>query len=172
MVCFLKFFEKEYAMKTKTILMCSFILALGACGSKNKTHDSSSMRYTSGTEVTQSSQYREQAILSSYTILFDHDDANIRDNEIATLNRVLREMDKYKPRQVTVTGYTDSSGTEEYNQSLSRQREQAVSRVLTENGVSTQMLDRKAVGQYEQAIRTNDGVQNQSNRRVVIDFRR
>ena len=52
----------------------------------------------------------------SYTILFDHDKSDIRAGETATLNQIMQEINKYDPRQVTVTGYTDSSGQADYNQ--------------------------------------------------------
>lgn len=111
-------------------------------------------------------------IVSSYTVLFDHDQSNIRAGENETLDRAMREIDKYDPRQVTVTGYTDSSGAADYNQTLSHEREQAVSKALLSSGIENRVLEREARGEYEQAVQTDDGVRNQDNRRVVIDFRR
>ncbi len=117
-------------------------------------------------------QTRTLPIVSSYTILFDHDESYVRNNEHATLDRALRDIAKYNPSQVTVTGYTDSSGDAAYNQTLSRQREQAVSKALLARGISNYTLDREARGEFDQAVQTQDGVRNQDNRRVVIDFRR
>lgn len=111
-------------------------------------------------------------IVRSYTILFDHDKSDIRANENQTLDRAMREIDQYKPTQVTVTGYTDSSGKVDYNQTLSREREQAVSKALLSRGIHNETLEREARGQYDQAVQTDDGVRNQQNRRVVVDFRR
>lgn len=111
-------------------------------------------------------------IVSSYTVLFDYDKSNIRGNEQATLDRIAKEISKYHPKQVTVTGYTDSHGKADYNQTLSRQREQTISAALLKRGIANQTLDREASGEYEQAVQTADGVKNQQNRRVVIDFRR
>ena len=113
-----------------------------------------------------------EKIVSSYTVLFDFDKSNIRPGEKVTLDRAMNEISKYNPKEVTVTGYTDSSGQVDYNQTLSRQREQAVSEALLERGIKNQALDREARGEYEQAVKTADGVKNQENRRVVIDFRR
>ncbi len=220
-------------MKTKTILLCSVVLTLGACSSYSGMYESSGSRYTPRADVAQHNytsanhaedrmdkksykkyeqrepcqNYRELPrnmvdhcvkveedvvlattpmpaqveekmeqkvlpIVSSYTVLFDHDKSDIRANENETLDRAMREIGKYNPRQVTVTGYTDSSGKADYNQSLSRQREQAVSRALLSRGIQNQTLEREARGEYEQAVQTEDGVKNQENRRVVIDFRR
>lgn len=111
-------------------------------------------------------------IVSSYTVLFDHGKSNIRVDENKTLDRAMGEIDKYGPLQVTVTGYTDSSGKADYNQTLSHEREQAVSKALMARGIKNQTLEREARGEYSQAVKTDDGVKNQENRRVVIDFRR
>ncbi len=115
---------------------------------------------------------RPQKIVSSYTVLFDFDKSNVRQNEAMTLNQVMQEINKYDPAKVTVTGYTDSSGTKDYNQNLSVEREQAVSKALLSRGVANQTITREARGEYEQAVDTADGVKNQENRRVVIDFLR
>ncbi len=111
-------------------------------------------------------------IVRSYTVLFDHDKSSLRSNENATLDRAMREIDKYNPTQVTVTGYTDSSGAADYNQTLSRKREETVSAALINRGIRNQTLDREARGEDDQAVETRDSVRNQDNRRVVIDFRR
>lgn len=123
---------------------------------------------TQGATVTE----RLLPIEKSYTVLFDFDKSVIRANEMATIEHVIREIKKYNPTQITVTGYTDSSGSIEYNQILSHQREQAVSTALLQHGVRNQMIDHDARGEFEQAIVTLDGVRNQQNRRVMIDFRR
>ena len=95
-------------------------------------------------------------IVRSYTILFDFDKSNIRSAENEVLNRIMDEINMYNPQQVTVTGYTDSSGSADYNQDLSRRREQAVSRALLERGIANQALEREARGEYDQAIETPD----------------
>lgn len=118
------------------------------------------------------SKVRLLPIVHSYTILFDFDKSTVRADEIETLNRVMREIEKYHPRQITVTGYTDSSGQADYNQDLSHRREQAVSKALLERGIQNQTLERDARGEYDQAVKTPDDTRNQENRRVVIDFRR
>lgn len=113
-----------------------------------------------------------QEIISSYTILFDFDKSDIRDNQVETLKRIVSEIYRYEPKKVTVTGYTDSHGSDDYNQTLSQEREQAVSEALLSRGITNQIIDHEARGEYAQAISTEDGVKNQANRRVVIDFYR
>ncbi len=218
-------------MKTKTILLCSVALTLGACNANNRMYESSGSRYTPRPEIAQKDytaenntedrmdkksykqyehrepcqkyrdlprnmidkcvkseggtapktteiatkteqEYKLLPIVRSYTVLFDHDRSSIRADEMVTLDQAMREIDQYEPTQVTVTGYTDSSGKADYNQNLSREREEAVSKALMARGIENQTLDREARGEYDQAVQTEDGVRNQENRRVVIDFRR
>ncbi len=111
-------------------------------------------------------------IIHSYTVLFDFDKSSIRANEMATLDQVMHEIGKYNPEQITVTGYTDSSGAAAYNQALSLLREQAVSRALLGRGIENQAIEREARGEFNQAVVTPDDTKNQENRRVVIDLRR
>lgn len=124
------------------------------------------------TTVATVTETRLLPIVQSYTILFDHDKSKVRADETETLNRIMQEINKYDPRQVTVTGYTDSSGPADYNQNLSRQREEAVSAALLSRGIENQALERDARGEYDQAVQTADDTKNQENRRVVVDFRR
>lgn len=125
-------------------------------------------------EISTHTEQKQKAlpIVSSYTVLFGHDRSNIRANENETLDRAMHEIDKYEPTQVTVTGYTDSSGKVDYNLMLSQKREQAVSKALIARGIKNEVLEREARGEHDQAIETKDGIRNQENRRVVIDFRR
>lgn len=124
------------------------------------------------TTVAETKKQTLRPIVNSYTILFDHDKSNIRANEIATLDKISREVERFDPEQITVTGYTDSSGAAVYNQTLSRQREQAVSKALLERGLENSTIERDARGEYNQAVTTPDDTKNQENRRVVVDFRR
>lgn len=69
-----------------------------------------------------------------------------------------------------MTGYTDRSGPAAYNQMLSRERAQAVSRALLNRGIKTRTIDQEARGEYDLAVETADDVRKQENRRVVVDF--
>lgn len=220
-------------MKTKTILLCSVTLTLGACSYNDMntnsgprymprldaahTQNSPDTRVEDDMDVISYKQYEgrepcqsyrkpprhfsdgcvtaemeeivavaEEPALSpkpvvqkpllpvvrSYTVLFDFDKSNVRTNETATLDQAMNEIGTYKPEQVTVTGYTDSSGARDYNEMLSHEREQAVSSDLLKRGIKNDILNREARGESDQAVETADGVKMQENRRVVIDFRR
>ena len=111
-------------------------------------------------------------IVQSYTIYFNFDRSGIRGDQNATLDQVAREIAKYDPSQITVTGYTDTSGKASYNQKLSEKRAASVIAALQARNISSQAVDENARGEYDLAVSTPDGVKLQENRRVVIDFRR
>ena len=69
-----------------------------------------------------------------------------------------------------VTGYTDSTGTADYNQVLSLRRAEAVRYVLVEVGVAEDRIGVAARGETRPAIDRGDQVRERANRRVVIDL--
>lgn len=110
-------------------------------------------------------------IIKSYPVYFSFDRSNINPSEIQTLDAMSRDMLKYHPPQITVTGHTDRAGSVIYNQALSERRAESVSRELTDRGISHQILNEQARGESDPAVSTADGVREQANRRVIIDFR-
>ena len=112
----------------------------------------------------------EMQSIAEYNVHFDFDKADLRPGDIATLDRVAREINTYKPTEVTVAGHTDRSGSYEYNYALSQRRAQAVSRALTERGVVNRVIQTEAHGETQPAVATPDGVKLEENRRVEIDF--
>lgn len=115
---------------------------------------------------------RLRPIVNSYTLYFDFDKSNIRAGELNILNQIANEIEKYDPTQITVTGFTDSSGSVEYNQRLSERRAASVAKALLNQGITTEYVEQDARGESNLAVSTPDGVKLQENRRVVVDFRR
>ncbi len=67
---------------------------------------------------------------------------------------------------MTVTGYTNLSGSQPYNQRLSERRAQAVEAELIRQGVPAGTVTTIARGQDDPLIPTADGVRKPRNRRV------
>jgi outer membrane protein OmpA-like peptidoglycan-associated protein len=72
------------------------------------------------------------------------------------------------PVTVQVTGYTDTSGSPEYNQRLSVRRANAVAAVLVQDGVPQTALVVSGKGENDLRVPTPDGVREPQNRRVEI----
>ena len=115
-------------------------------------------------------ELKPEPSVSSYTIYFDCDKANILNSEREKLGKAAREILKYTPSEVKVYGYAGRAGTEEHNQGLSEKRARAVSHVLTAYGIKDGLFAQKAYGETHLAVQTEDGVRMPTNRRVVIEF--
>jgi len=109
-------------------------------------------------------------VLSEYVVYFDFDSASIRSQDKTILRQAAREINNYNPREVRVVGYTDTRGSMAYNESLSANRADNVSDFLTDLGVENFIVDEDAMGETNLAVKTDDGVKSQLNRRVVIQF--
>ncbi len=124
------------------------------------------------TEKMAETEVRLLPIIHSYTVYFDFDRDVMRADQNAVLDQVTREINKYEPTVITVTGYADRSGKVSYNEELSRRRTRSVSEALLRRGIVNEEMDRESRGEFENAVPTADGVRMPENRRVVIDFRR
>jgi len=111
-------------------------------------------------------------VIATYTMYFDFDKSNIRNDQNDVLNKLVSELNTYHPTQVTVVGHTDTSGDATYNQGLSNRRADTVSKALAARNISSFYLDEHAFGEEYLAVPTQDGVRLEENRRVVIQFRR
>jgi len=113
-------------------------------------------------------------ILSWDHALFDFDKSNIRPDAAEVLDKVAEDMILHPDTKVVIIGNTDSIGTDEYNNALSKSRADSAVRYLTEKGVDqSQIHSIKAQGKLFPVVPNRvDGRDNpfnrQKNRRVEI----
>jgi OmpA-OmpF porin, OOP family len=112
----------------------------------------------------------KREVLATYTINFGFDSSSIESAANSVLDLISNEIKQYNPSDVTVAGYTDRSGSTEYNMALSERRADAISRELTQRGIEHQIINEETYGETDSAVETNDGIKLRENRRVVIDF--
>jgi peptidoglycan-associated lipoprotein len=74
------------------------------------------------------------------TVYFGYDDAAIQPSERDRLDGNAACIEKTKGKGVYITGYTDSSGTEEYNIALSERRAQSVADYLARLGIDPALM--------------------------------
>jgi OOP family OmpA-OmpF porin len=65
---------------------------------------------------------------------FDFDKSDIRKEDIPDLEKAVAFVKKYPDSKVALEGYTDSRGSDKYNQKLSQRRADAVKKYLVDNG--------------------------------------
>jgi hypothetical protein len=84
------------------------------------------------------------------------------------LSKVATFLRSHPDRQVVIEGHTDSRGSDEYNQRLSRERADAVREYLVGNGVTTSQISSRGYGEaYPVASNATEAGRLQ-NRRVDI----
>jgi len=72
--------------------------------------------------------------------------------------------------QLTVTGHTDTVGSDAYNMRLSRRRAESVAAQLEKDGIPSSEISIVAKGKRDLLVPTADGVKEPQNRRVQIVY--
>lgn len=99
-------------------------------------------------------------------IFFDFDKTNLRPESFPELNRVVEFLNENPSTQIEIGGHTDSMGTDEYNDSLSQGRANAVREYLLHEGIPNKRVVSVGYGENipEATNDTDEG--RQTNRRV------
>lgn len=101
-------------------------------------------------------------------ILFQVDQYEIAEDKQPPLIGLAQRLKAVEIQRLRVQGHTDSTGSAEYNQELSKNRAQAVSDVLQKGGFSTTQLSIEGYG-ANRPIASNDTEEGRtSNRRVAV----
>lgn len=101
-------------------------------------------------------------------ILFATNSSTLEPEAKTNIKKFAAILNKYPDTNILVTGYTDSDGTEQYNQSLSERRAKSVSDYTAAQGVSSSRFSVVGFGESE-PIASNDTVDGKRmNRRVEI----
>ena len=103
-----------------------------------------------------------------YLVLFDFDKDNIYPAGQAVINRVVADFSQNKAKSISITGYTDRSGTDAYNLALSERRADSARAALIAAGIPADAITTAWKGESENAVPTADGVKEQANRRDEI----
>ncbi len=101
-------------------------------------------------------------------VLFDVGKADLRSNAREALARLAGSVLNYPSLRLSVEGYTDSTGSDEFNQKLSEQRAEAVRSYLQTQGVPAESLSSKGFGKSNPVADNATAAGRQKNRRVEI----
>ncbi|MGH9417650.1 MAG: OmpA family protein [Terriglobales bacterium] len=107
-------------------------------------------------------------IMSMSDVLFDLNKATLRPDAQVKLAKVAGILQTYPGLKIQVDGYTDSTGTPDYNQQLSEQRAAAVAAFLTSQGVSSGGVSAQGFGQADPVASNQTAAGRQQNRRVEL----
>jgi outer membrane protein OmpA-like peptidoglycan-associated protein len=104
----------------------------------------------------------------SYLVFFDWDRADLTDRARQIVSEAASNSTKVQYTRLEVNGYTDTSGTPQYNQGLSVRRAQSVAAELVKDGVPKSAISIQGFGETHLLVPTGAGVREPQNRRVEI----
>jgi outer membrane protein OmpA-like peptidoglycan-associated protein/outer membrane protein W len=102
----------------------------------------------------------------SYLVFFDWDKATLTDRARSIIKEAADNSTHVQYTRIEVNGYTDTSGTPQYNQGLSIRRAQAVAAELVHDGVPQGAITAQGFGETHLLVATGPGVREPQNRRV------
>ena len=123
---------------------------------------------TAGTDVRVTRQGDNLVLNIPSGITFAYNSATVQPQFQQTLNQVADTLREYDSTYIDVYGFTDSTGSEAYNQRLSEQRADSVASYLESRGVQAARIGTRGYGE-SQPIASNDTEAGRAaNRRVEI----
>jgi outer membrane protein OmpA-like peptidoglycan-associated protein/outer membrane protein W len=104
----------------------------------------------------------------SYLVFFDWDKATLTDRARQIIKEAADNSTHVQYTRIEVNGYTDTSGTPQYNMGLSIRRATAVKAELIKDGVPVGAIATQGFGETHLLVPTGAGVREPQNRRVEI----
>ena len=93
---------------------------------------------------------------------------DINSSSQETLGKLIGVFNEYPETDILVVGHTDSSGADDYNMTLSKNRANAVSDYLVNNGISTSRITTRWFGETQPMSDNSTAEGRAQNRRVNI----
>ena len=107
-------------------------------------------------------------ITFSSGILFDVDQANLKDGPKAELAELSTILNKYADTNILLAGHTDSTGGDEHNLELSRRRAQSVAGYLATQNVNSARVATEGYGKSQPIASNDTDAGRAQNRRVEV----
>jgi outer membrane protein OmpA-like peptidoglycan-associated protein len=101
-------------------------------------------------------------------VLFDTGKAGLKAGATSNLNKLVAFLNQYPDRTVVIEGYTDSVGSEDYNQGLSERRADSVKAYLAGQGIGAIRLSALGKGESDPVAGNDSAAGRQQNRRVEV----
>jgi OmpA-OmpF porin, OOP family len=104
----------------------------------------------------------------TFLVFFDWDKADLTPRATEIISEAASDSKTSNVTTLDVSGYTDTSGTADYNMGLSERRAKAVAAQLETDGVPASEIEIHAYGETHLLVPTGPGVREPQNRRVEI----
>lgn len=105
-----------------------------------------------------------------YIVFFDFDESAITAEAANTLDQAVTAYANCGTARVMLAGHTDRAGSVQYNIGLAERRNESVAAYLTGKGIPGSRISSAALGESQPRVATPDGVREQENRRVEVNY--
>ena len=112
----------------------------------------------------------QECVAGPFMVFFDWDDDSLTPQAAAILDNAAEAYQACGQAQVTISGHTDRSQSEQYNVGLSQREAANVRSYLAGRGIPDGVMTTEAFGESRPLVETPDGVREPQNRRVEITF--
>jgi outer membrane protein OmpA-like peptidoglycan-associated protein len=103
-------------------------------------------------------------------VFFDFNRSDLTPEAVRVVDQAAANAGPAYATEITVTGHTDTVGSDAYNMRLSRRRAESVAAELEKRGVASSEIEIVAKGKRDLLVPTGDGVREPQNRRVQIVY--
>jgi outer membrane protein OmpA-like peptidoglycan-associated protein len=107
-------------------------------------------------------------VLTLGDVLFDTGRAQLNPGAGRKLDQLAQFLNEHKDRRVQIDGFTDSVGTDSYNEELSRRRADSVKSALLVRGIDASRISTEGYGKAFPVANNVDSGGRQLNRRVEV----
>jgi outer membrane protein OmpA-like peptidoglycan-associated protein len=107
-------------------------------------------------------------VLTLGDVLFDTGRAELKPGATRKLDQLAQFLTEHPDRRVQIDGFTDSVGTDSYNEELSQRRANAVRAALLSRGVEASRIGTEGYGKSYPVADNGDSGGRQLNRRVEV----
>jgi len=125
------------------------------------------LRQIPGVDVTRTAD-NELKVTVKNDVLFDYNSAGLRSASRSSLREMANVFDQYPNTTLNVQGYTDSTGSNSYNERLSERRASSVANYLESLGVNGSRVETVGYGESRPRASNRSASGRQLNRRVEI----
>jgi iron complex outermembrane receptor protein len=109
-------------------------------------------------------------VARNYQVFFDFDKSDLTADAAQIVDQAAVNAGPAKATEITVTGRTDTVGSDAYNLRLGKRRAESVAAELEKDGIPSSEIVLASKGKRDLLVPTKDGVREPQNRRVTIVY--